>query len=588
VEEESVFLETHALVLRWLSAGVLDGVRVDHPDGLRQPRQYLARLLEAAPSAWIVVEKILAPDESLPADWPVAGTTGYEFANRLTRLYLDPAGEAPLTELYRAFTGVEEDFAEIAHRGKETVLRELLASDLRRLTANFVRVCEANREYRDFTRLELSQALEEFMACLRVYRTYVRPRERVSERDRLEIEAAATAAKGRRPDLDPELVDFLVSILLGERVGREEENLVARLQQTTGAVTAKGVEDTALYVYNRLLALNEVGADPGLFSLDAESFHAAAADAAATHPAGMLTTSTHDTKRSEDVRARLVLLSEMPERWAATVRAWSERNDRHRREGLPERNLEYLLYQTLVGAHPLDHERAHAYLVKAMREAKTHTSWTSPNPTYEAAAEGFLEAIFADREFGTELERFAAELVEPGRVNSLAWKLLALTSPGVPDLYQGSELWDLSLVDPDNRRPVDFALRARLLGDLDRVGAKGAWARGGEGLAKLLVVQRALQVRRQRPAAFGPDGSYRPLLAEGPKAGHVVAYVRGEEVVTVVPRLVLGLDGDWGGTELLLAAGAWRNELTGEAVDGGRLAVAELLATFPVALLART
>jgi (1->4)-alpha-D-glucan 1-alpha-D-glucosylmutase len=588
VEDEAVFIETHALVLRWLAAGVLDGIRVDHPDGLRDPRQYCARLLEADPTAWIVVEKILAAGEPLPADWPVAGTTGYEFLNRLTRLHLDAGGEAPLTAFYHEFSGLGEDFADVAHRSKKLVLNDLLASELRRLTANFVRVCEANRDYRDYTRLDLSEVLAEFIACLRVYRTYVRPGEPVNAQDRAEIEAASTEAKRRRPELDPELLDFLVAILLGEYAGTEEANLVARLQQTTGAVSAKGVEDTAFYIYNRLLALNEVGGDPGLFALEPESFHAANAEAAAAHPAGMLTTSTHDTKRSEDVRARLVLLSEIPELWAETVRRWAEMNERHRQGGLPDRNLEYLLYQTLVGTHPLELDRARAYLLKAAREAKSHTSWTVVDEAYEAGVSAFLEAVLDDAEFRADLEAFAARLVGPGRVNSLAWKLLTLTSPGVPDIYRGSELWDLSLVDPDNRRPVDFELRVGLLCELDGLGAEGAWARAEEGLPKLLVVQRTLQLRHRRPAAFGPDGSYRPLSAEGPKAAHVVAFARAEEVVTVVPRLVLGLGGDWGVTELELPTGAWHNELTGEAVAGGRQSLAELLARFPVALLSRS
>src|ERR1700730_8586025 len=305
MEEEEVFRETHALVLGWLAKGVLDGLRIDHPDGLRDPRQYLERLRGAAPNAWIVVEKILATDERLPSDWPVEGTTGYEFLNRLTALYVDGGSEVPLTRFYAEFTGIEDGFAEISSRCKKRVLGNLLASDLRRLTANFVRVCEGNRYYRDFTRRAIGEVLAEFIACLHTYRTYVRPGEPVTAADRAQFEAAAAEVKVRRPALDPELVDFLVAILHGEHPGEEEANLVARLQQTTGAVMAKGVEDTAFYVYNRLVALNEVGGDPGRFALGPETFHKGKAEAARDHPGGMLTTSTHDTKRSEDVRARL-------------------------------------------------------------------------------------------------------------------------------------------------------------------------------------------------------------------------------------------------------------------------------------------
>ena len=587
MEEGEVFQETHALVLGWLAAGVLDGLRVDHPDGLRDPRQYLERLRQAAPGAWIVVEKILAAEERLPADWPVDGTTGYEFGNRLTALYVDGAAETPLSRFYAQFAGIDEGFAEIAYRSKKLVLGKLLASDLRRLTANFVRVCEGNRLYRDFTRFAIGEVLAEFIACLPVYRTYARPGEPVSPADRAPIEAAAGEAKRRRPDLDPELVDFLVAILLGEHTGGEEANLVARLQQTTGDVMAKGVEDTAFYVYNRFVALNEVGGDPGRFAIGPETFHAATLETARTHPAGMLTSSTHDSKRSEDVRARLALLSEIPGEWTAAVLRWSALNARHRRAGLPDRNIEYHLYQTLVGAHPIGPDRLLPYAEKAAREAKTHTSWTAVDEDYERAVREFVERALADSEFLAAVDGFAGPLVGPGRVNSLAWKLLVLTAPGVPDLYQGSELWDLSLVDPDNRRPVDYDLRRRLLGELDGLAAEEAWARPGEGLPKLLVVQRTLQLRRRRPAAYGPEGTYRPLVAHGPKARHAVAFARAEEVVTVVPRLVLGLAGEWAGTELELPPGQWRDEFTCAVVDGGRQPLANLLGRFPVALLAR-
>jgi (1->4)-alpha-D-glucan 1-alpha-D-glucosylmutase len=587
MEDDEVFRETHALVLRWLAAGVIDGLRIDHPDGLRDPRQYFERLRAAAPAAWIVVEKILATDERLPADWPVAGTTGYEFLNRLTALYVDGTAEEPLTRLYAEFTGVEDGFAEVAYRSKKLVLRNLLASDLRRLTANFVRVCEGNRNYRDFTRAAIGDVLTEFIACLHVYRTYIRPGDPVSPADRAQIEAAAAEVKLRRPDLDPELVDFLVAILLDVHGGEEESNLVARLQQTTGAVMAKGVEDTAFYIYNRFVALNEVGGDPGRFAIGPETFHAATREAARTHPAGMLTTSTHDTKRSEDVRARLALLSELPGEWTAAVRRWSALNARHRRDDLPDRNIEYLLYQTLVGAHPIGLDRLLPYMEKAAREAKTHTSWMAVDRRYETALREFVERALAGTEFLADVEGFVRPLVGPGRVNSIAWKLLTLTAPGVPDLYQGSELWDLSLVDPDNRRPVDYELRRRLLGELDGLGAEEAWARPDEGLPKLLVVQRTLQLRRQRPAAFGPQGTYRPLVAHGPRARHAVAFARSEEVVTLVPRLVLGLAGEWGATELELPPGMWRDEFTGAVAEGGRQRVGDLLSRFPVALLGR-
>jgi (1->4)-alpha-D-glucan 1-alpha-D-glucosylmutase len=301
----------------------------------------------------------------------------------------------------------------------------------------------------------------------------------------------------------------------------------------------------------------------------------------------MLSTSTHDTKRSEDVRARLALLAEIPDRWRQAVERWAALNERHRSDGLPDRNTEYLLYQTLVGAHPIELDRLLEYLEKAAREAKTHTSWTAINEGYESALRGFAAGALGDAAFVDDLSRFANELVWPGRVNSLAWKLIALTAPGVPDLYQGSEVWDLSLVDPDNRRPVDYDLRRRLLGELEKLSAADTLRRADEGLPKLLVVQRALQLRRQRPNALEPGGSYRRLPASGPAAEHLVAFTRGEEVATLAPRLLLKLSGNWGETNVELPAGSWRNELTGETVEGGRRAVAALLDSFPVALLAR-
>ena len=588
VEDEKVFLETHALVLRWLAAGVIDGVRVDHPDGLHDPRTYLERMHEAAPQAWIVVEKILAPEESLPLDWPVAGTTGYEFLNRLTQVYIDPAGEGPLTRLYQEFTGRREDFGQIASEAKKSVLRELLASDLRRLTAGFVRVCEIHRDYRDYTRHDLGEVLVEFIACLPVYRTYVRPGEPVADADRGFVVAAAAAVKERRPDLDPKLVDFLVAVIFQEHTGEYEAEFVARLQQTTGSATAKGIEDTAFYRYHRLVALNEVGGDPTAFGRRLDELHLAAGQTAERWPASMLASSTHDTKRSEDVRARLVLLAEIPLRWRSAVERWAALNEKHWRRARPDRNTEYLLYQTLVGAHPIGPERVWTYLEKAVREAKTHTSWTEVNQDYEQALRDFVTGALGDAAFTRDLFEFAAALVEPGRVNSLAWKLITLTSPGVPDLYQGTELWDLSLVDPDNRRPVDFDHRRRLLGELDHLDAVAALERAEEGLPKLLVVQRTLQLRRQRPSAFGPGGSYRPLAVMGETADHLVAFARGEEAVTLAPRLILKLGGDWRGAEVELPEGSWRDEFSGAALNGGRQSVAELLGSFPVALLART
>ncbi|HEX6349983.1 MAG TPA: malto-oligosyltrehalose synthase [Candidatus Dormibacteraeota bacterium] len=587
VEDERVFEATHGLVLGWLASGVLDGLRIDHPDGLRDPEQYFWRLHNRSGRAWVVAEKILALDEELPATWPVAGSTGYEFLNRVLGLFIDPAGERPLTTTYQRFTHEETEYKEAAHRAKLRTQRQLLAADVNRLVQVFVNVCEANREYRDYTRHELTEAVRETIACLPVYRTYVRPLEqRVSEEDRRYVLESVAEAKRRRPDLDPELFDFLAGVLLLEHTGVHEAEFVARFQQTSSPVTAKGIEDTVFYTYNRLVALNEVGGDPGRFGTSLDEFHAACQTAAGKRPRAMLSTSTHDTKRSEDVRARLALLSEVPGEWARAVGRWSQINARHRRGEWPDRNAEYLLYQTLVGAHPLGVERAAAYMEKASKEAKAHTSWIDPNPAYDQALRAFVEGCLGDPEFTADLHDFVRPLLMAGWMNSLSMKLLALTAPGVPDLYQGSELWDLSLVDPDNRRPVDFELRTRLLEESADMTVEAAWARLDEGLPKLLLVSRALALRRRRPDLF-VDASYHPIRAHGQKADHLVAFVRGGACVTLAPRLVIGLAGGWGDTTVQLPAGHWRDQLSGRELEGGEVAVDEVLDAFPVALLTR-
>jgi (1->4)-alpha-D-glucan 1-alpha-D-glucosylmutase len=366
-----------------------------------------------------------------------------------------------------------------------------------------------------------------------------------------------------------------------------------RFQQLTGPAMAKGVEDTAFYNFHRLVSLNEVGGSPGDFGLPLEAFHRASAEAAERWPAAMLATSTHDTKRSEDVRARLCLLAEIPGRWAEAVRRWLAHNAKYKLGDLPDRNAEYLLYQTLVGAWPITPERAAQFMEKAAREAKAHTSWTRTDAGYEEALRGFVGELLDDAEFTADLAAFVAPLVAPGRVNSLAQTLLKLTAPGVPDFYQGSELWDLSLVDPDNRRPVDYELRRRLLAELKAGLSAGITpeeilARADEGLPKLWLTHQGLRLRRRLPAAFGPEGGYEPLAASGPRAEHAVAFVRGGEVAAIAPRWPLRLAGEWQGTTLELPPGRWRDELSGAEVAGGTCRIADLLARFPVALLARS
>jgi (1->4)-alpha-D-glucan 1-alpha-D-glucosylmutase len=595
MEDEAVFADTHRLVLGWLAEGVIDGLRIDHPDGLLDPEGYLRRLAEAAPpGTWVVVEKILEPGERLPGTWPTAGTTGYDYCFRVGALLVDPAGEEPITAAYSAFTsGVSEQGApweEVVAGKKHLVMRTVLTSEVNRLTALAVTVCERHRRYRDYTRHELHESLRELIAAFPVYRTYVVPGTPPSADDVAHVDTAASQAKERRPDLDADLLDFLGELLLGRHHvpgdSEPEDELVYRLQQVTGPVMAKGVEDTSFYTYNRMVALNEVGGSPGKFGVSVEEFHADNAHIAADWPATMLTTSTHDTKRSEDVRARIALLSEEPGGFADAVARWASANRRHKTGDLPDRNTEWLLYQTLIGAWPLPAERAVAYMEKASKEAKEHTSWVDPDPAYDKALRTFIEGILADPAFTDDLAAYVGPLVALGRINSLSQTLLKLTSPGVPDIYQGTELWDLSLVDPDNRRPVDYTLRAKLL---ERVEAgltpAEAWAEPDEGLPKLLLTSRALHLRQQRASAF--RSSYAPLDATGPKAAHVVAYRRGGEVVAVAPRLVLGLGGDWGGTEVSLPEGEWLDALDGERKFSAETALAALLGPFPVALLER-
>ncbi len=590
MEEAEVFEATHAHLLDWVARGRVDGLRIDHPDGLRDPAGYFARLRDRAPKAWLLVEKILQPGEPLRAEWPVDGTTGYEFLNEVTGLFVEPRGEEPFTRLWLRVSGEEAGWDEVAREARREVLGSVLGSDLNRLTDLFVTIAEENRRYRDFTRHELHEALRELAAALPVYRTYVRARSgQVDQLDRQLIGEAAEAAAAARPDLDPELFAFLARILLLELPGAAERELAMRFQQLTPAAMAKGVEDTAMYRYLRFVALNEVGGEPGRFGVTPAVFHAAMTRRSEAHPAAMLAGSTHDTKRSEEVRARLVLLSELPEAWSAFVERLETATARHASgDDLPDPATRYLLWQTLVGAWPIDPVRLGDYMEKAVREAKRRTSWNAPDEAYEAALRRFVEAVLADPEVRDEVERFVAPLVEPGRRTSLAMLLLRLTAPGVPDLYQGRELWDASLVDPDNRRPVDFERRRELLARASTVTAEEAWADRESGLPRIWLTRRVLRLRAERPELFAPQSAYRAREAEGDAAARVVAFARAERLVVVVPRLAWQLSRNgWGEARLPLPPGSWRNVLTDASVAGSAPPVGSLLEGFPVALLVR-
>ena len=584
-----VFADSHRLVLRWLRDGVIDGLRVDHIDGLRDPRAYLRRLDEAGSGVWALVEKILEGAEELPADWPVAGTTGYDWLNMAGGLLVQPDGAGALESAFRSFTGFEQSWEDLVHDCKLGVLGASLATDLSRAVERMAKVCEGHRRHSDHTRRELRECLGEVIACFTVYRTYVVPGATPSRQDVGTVAKAVLNAGLRRPEIDGELLAFVRHVLLLEVDGPAERDMAMRFQQLTGPVMAKAIEDTAFYRYVAVLCLNEVGGDPGQPGTQLGDFHAWCRQAQSRRPFGLLATSTHDTKRSEDVRARLAVLSEMPDQWATTVSRWQMLNRRHRVAEFPDPATEWMFYQTLVGAWPITSERALQFLEKAMREAKAHTSWDNPNPIYEGAVTHFASSVLRSRRFVAELADMAERVRGPGLSNSLALKLLTLTAPGVPDLYQGTELWDFSLVDPDNRRPVDYRQREELLKEAISADLGQVWAEGDErGLTKLALVHRAMELRRRRPACFGEGrkAAYVALPGKGPAAAHAVAFRRGADVVTVVTRWPLSLQGQggWRGTSLLLPRGRWVDVLSGGEFEG-EVAMKDLLSALPVALL---
>jgi (1->4)-alpha-D-glucan 1-alpha-D-glucosylmutase len=588
-ERAHVFETTHRKTLEWLANGVLDGVRVDHPDGLRDPEQYFKRLRSRAPDAWIVGEKILEPGEFLRERWPIDGTSGYDFLNVCNSLLAYGNGLKELTDVYRDFTSEPLDFGALIHEKKLNVELVALGSEVNRLTSLFVEICENNRDRRDYTREEIRRALREVAACFAVYRTYVVPeREQILSEDRARIDQAVSQAKKRTNDPDPGVLDFIGDVLALRSRGDLETEFLMRFQQFTSPVMAKGVEDTAFYCFNRMIGLNEVGGAPDCDGLTVAEFHEYCAKMQATHPQTMTTLSTHDTKRADDVRARLAAITELPGRWKAAVNRWSRANSQFQTGAYPDRNTEYFLYQTMVGAWPISADRLIAYMEKAMREAKQQTSWTQPNKEFEEALKTFIERILESQAFVTELERFVGRVLEAGRMNSLAQTLLKYTAPGVPDTYQGGELWDLSLVDPDNRRPVNYDLRREMLNEL-RSGMEvdEIMRRMNSGMPKLFVTHHALSLRREHPEWFGVDAAYTPMVAEGSKSEHLIGFMRGDSVAALVPRWPLRLGGNWGATTVELPPGEWRNVFTRETVTGGRLRVESLIRRFPVALLTR-
>ncbi|MGZ8805063.1 MAG: malto-oligosyltrehalose synthase [Microbacterium sp.] len=570
VEIPWVFDETHAEVLRWVRDGLADGLRIDHPDGLVDPGAYLERLAAATGGAYVLVEKILEHGEQLPAWWETDGTTGYDALAEIDRVLIDPDGAAGLGALDAHLRGESAmDYADLIHDTKRMIADTIQRSEISRLVRGLT---DAQTPYGSSAPpVDASQtfdALAELLACFPVYRSYL-------PAGRAQLDVAAAEASHRRPDLAATIAGLVPALA-------DPANEVARrFQQTTGPVMAKGVEDTAFYRYTRLGSLTEVGGDPSVFSLSVDGFHTAQALRQASWPHTMTTLSTHDTKRGEDVRARLDVLSEMPGRWADVLGALRGR------ASTGHGPFDGLLYQAVVGSWPASRERLHAYAEKASREAAEATGWWDPDAAFEARMHATVDAVFDDPALRALLEDLVAELAPHGWSNALSAKLLQLTGPGVPDVYQGSELWETSLVDPDNRRPIDFAERRRMLAELE-VGFAGGTVPpvDSSGAAKLLVTSRALRLRRDRPDLFT---RYTPMTVVGAASDHAIAFDRGG-ALTVATRLPVGLRtrGGWGDTVLLRHSGPTTDALTGRRFEGSTIALAELLAAYPVALLIPT
>jgi (1->4)-alpha-D-glucan 1-alpha-D-glucosylmutase len=586
VEDLGVFDSTHGRLLQWVAAGDVHGLRIDHPDGLADPTGYLERLRERAPSAWIVVEKILEPGEALPTAWPVEGTTGYDASAVVDRVLVDPAGEAALDAIVREFTGEQPELDAVVVESKREVIDHLLPAEVRRIANELIAHLDRRLDRVDVTPSSAIAVLSAYLTEMPVYRTYARGAGIADAADVAVIETARDRVLERHDDLDPALVGLVAELLIGPLDDEVAVRFRTRFQQTSGPVMAKGVEDTAFYRFVRLASLNEVGSDPARFGISLDEFHETQRRAALHHPLGMVSSSTHDSKRSEDVRARISVLAEVPELWQATVATLAARADALHVGGERDRSVEYLLHQNLFGAYPVDGDRAAAYALKAAREAKRATSWLLNDEAYEAALTEAVRRWVADDEYDAAMRELVERTLEPARINSLAAKVLTLTVPGVPDLYQGSELWTDGLVDPDNRRPVDFELRRKLLAD----GAvtDGPLVLDDEGSAKLQVVRTALALRRRHPAAFGAEGGYEPLRATGAASDHLVAFVRGGRVAVVVPRYTAHLhaDGGWRDTAVTLPPGRWTDVLAATAHEG-TVTAEELFVHRPVAVLER-
>jgi (1->4)-alpha-D-glucan 1-alpha-D-glucosylmutase len=584
MENDEVFYESHRLLADLVRDGKLQGLRIDHPDGLADPQGYLTRLQELTGGCWVVVEKILEAEESLPAEWACAGTTGYDALLRATGVFADPTGLEPMVEAWRTLTVAEGEeaspsYREVVTAAKRTIVRDHLYAEVERLVGLLADICHDDIALRDHTRRGLHEALVELLVGMEVYRAYTPPGGPAPSASIDVLDAAAAGACERLPEERHATVVLVRDLALG-RLGRDarKDEFVIRFQQTTGPVMAKGVEDTAFYRWFPLGFANEVGGAPDRAGVDVAEFHAFCARLQRDWPLTMTTLSTHDTKRGEDVRARLVVLTEMADEWCRAVMAWRAIAAAYRSwEGWPDPTTDYLIWQTLVGAWPLSADRLAAYVEKATREAKLHTSWTAPDADYDAGVKSFVEAVCADENLRAAIEAFVGRIAPHARVAALGQKLVQLTMPGVPDVYQGTEFETLTLVDPDNRRPVDFETRRSALARLD----SGSSPKDLDE-EKLLVTAAALRLRREHPEWFGAEGDYAPL--EAPP--HVLAFSRSSKVIVLATRLPVALEraGGFGDEALSLPAGSWRDVLTGRQFSG-LVRCSDVFGDLPVALL---
>ena len=638
MELPEVFDAAHELLLDLVRRGAVTALRIDHPDGLYLPKEYFEKLqrrcakLLGMPlpkdgrAVYMIAEKILMAPEKLRADWPVHGTTGYDFTNQVAGVLVDSSAEAPITKTFHRFIGHTIHYGHLVYAKKRLVMRIALANEVEVLGNMLDRLSEKNRWYRDFTLEALARAVRETIACFPVYRTYLAPGQPVCEEDRQAIERAIAVAKRRNPATEESVFNFLRDILLfrfpknlSEQAREEHMDFVLKFQQVTGPIMAKGLEDTVFYIYNRLAALNEVGGEPQQFGISVEAFHDRNLDRHQNWPATLLATSTHDTKRSEDVRARMLAISEIPDIWRRSLTKWRTVNRRWKKEvnesEAPDANEEYLLYQTLLGTWPIaaagtpatdpgsDYiARIQNYMTKALNEAKLNTSWIQPNEPWLAATRDFVAKILEASPRNKFLPTFlpvAEQIARLGAINSLAQILLKLTSPGVPDIYQGNEIWDLSLVDPDNRRPVDYKARAEMLSCLSSKIPEELLGTWPDGRIKMFLTQRALRFRSEHVDLF-QKGSYLPLRTTGEFAPNCIGFARQLDrttVVVIAPRLSSQvafppIGGRWKDTAIELPDGfpleRWREALTGRElwIKNRQIALADAMSVFPFAMIA--